>query len=49
MGSADLPSADADRGHFGMNFKYMPELNWHYGYSASIVAIVASAVLPILI
>ncbi len=35
-------------GIFGMNFKYMPELDWHYGYPAAMVAIVASAVLPIL-
>ena len=35
-------------GIFGMNFHHMPELNWHYGYPASLVAIVASAVLPIL-
>ena len=25
-------------GIFGMNFKYMPELNWHYGYPVSLVA-----------
>ena len=35
-------------GIFGMNFHYMPELDWRYGYPASIAAIVASAVLPIL-
>ena len=35
-------------GIFGMNFKYMPELSWHYGYPVSMAAIVASAVLPIL-
>jgi magnesium transporter len=35
-------------GIFGMNFKYMPELDWHWGYPASMAAIVASAVLPIL-
>ena len=35
-------------GIFGMNFHYMPELDWRWGYPASLVAIVASAVLPIL-
>ena len=35
-------------GIFGMNFHYMPELDWKWGYPASLVAIVASAVLPIL-
>ena len=35
-------------GIFGMNFHHMPELDWNYGYPISIVAIVASAVLPIL-
>jgi magnesium transporter len=34
-------------GIFGMNFHYMPELGWVWGYPASLVAIVASAVLPI--
>ena len=35
-------------GIFGMNFHHMPELNWNYGYPISLLAIVASAVLPIL-
>ena len=35
-------------GIFGMNFHHMPELNWNYGYPLSLLAIVASAVLPIL-
>ena len=35
-------------GIFGMNFHYMPELDWKWGYPASLAAIVASAVLPIL-
>jgi len=35
-------------GIFGMNFHHMPELDWYYGYPASLVLIVASAVLPIL-
>jgi magnesium transporter len=35
-------------GIFGMNFHHMPELGWTYGYPLSLLAIVASAVLPIL-
>ena len=35
-------------GIFGMNFHYMPELDWKWGYPASLAAIVGSAVLPIL-
>ena len=35
-------------GIFGMNFHYMPELNWHYGYPISLVLMLASAVLPYL-
>jgi magnesium transporter len=34
-------------GVFGMNFRHMPELEWVWGYPASLVLIVASAVLPI--
>jgi magnesium transporter len=34
-------------GIFGMNFHHMPELDWVWGYPASLVLIVASAVLPI--
>ena len=30
-------------GIFGMNFHYMPELNWHYGYPISLVLMLASA------
>jgi magnesium transporter len=29
---------------YGMNFKYMPELNWHYGYPLSILAMIVFAV-----
>lgn len=29
-------------GFYGMNFKFMPELNWHYGYYAVIFVTVAS-------
>ena len=34
-------------GIFGMNFHHMPELDWVWGYPASLVLILASAVLPI--
>ena len=33
-------------GIYGMNFRYFPELNWHYGYAISIVLMVASAIVP---
>ena len=32
---------------YGMNFQYMPELHWRYGYPAALVLMVASAVLPL--
>jgi len=35
-------------GIYGMNFKYMPELNWVEGYPFALAAIVLSAVLPLL-
>ena len=35
-------------GIFGMNFRYMPELNWHYGFPLSLALIVASGVGPYL-
>jgi magnesium transporter len=35
-------------GIFGMNFHYMPELNWRYGYPASLAVMLATAVLPYL-
>ncbi|HRP54484.1 magnesium/cobalt transporter CorA [Agriterribacter sp.] len=28
-------------GFYGMNFKFMPELNWHYGYYAVIIVTIA--------
>ncbi len=28
-------------GFYGMNFKFMPELNWHYGYYAVIIATIS--------
>jgi magnesium transporter len=35
-------------GIFGMNFHYMPELKWHYGYPISLALMLASAVGPYL-
>ena len=35
-------------GVFGMNFDYMPELDWHYGYPASLALMLISAVGPYL-
>jgi magnesium transporter len=35
-------------GIFGMNFHYMPELSWHYGYPISLVLMLATAVGPYL-
>src|SRR5262249_40534011 len=34
-----VPTAIA--GIYGMNFEFMPELHWHYGYAAVIVAMVS--------
>jgi magnesium transporter len=33
-------------GIYGMNFRFMPELAWHFGYPLAIVAIVVSALIP---
>ncbi len=33
-------------GIYGMNFKILPELNWHYGYAYALVFMLLSAVLP---
>lgn len=33
---------------YGMNFRYMPELEWVFGYPAALVMMVLSAVLPFL-
>ena len=33
---------------YGMNFNYMPELEWHWGYPAAVGAMVLSAILPYL-
>ena len=35
-------------GIFGMNFRYMPELGWHYGYPLSLALMFATAVGPYL-
>jgi magnesium transporter len=35
-------------GIFGMNFHYMPELDWHYGYPVSLAVMLASALGPYL-
>jgi magnesium transporter len=34
-------------GIYGMNFKHMPELGWPWGYPLALLAIVASALVPI--
>ncbi|HEX5506935.1 MAG TPA: magnesium transporter CorA family protein [Pseudolabrys sp.] len=31
---------------YGMNFKHMPELDWHFGYPLAVLLMVASAVIP---
>ena len=31
---------------YGMNFKNIPELDWHYGYPMALIMMVAAAVLP---
>jgi magnesium transporter len=31
---------------YGMNFEYMPELNWPFGYPLAIALMVLSAILP---
>ncbi|GBD57375.1 magnesium transporter CorA family protein [Gluconobacter wancherniae] len=35
-------------GIYGMNFKIMPELSWHYGYQYSLMMMTLSIVLPLL-
>ena len=35
-------------GIWGMNFKFMPELGWTYGYPLAWLAVIASAALPLL-
>ena len=31
---------------YGMNFKVMPELDWHFGYPLALGAMVVSALIP---
>jgi magnesium transporter len=33
---------------YGMNFKAMPELEWHYGYPLAVVLMLVAAALPYL-
>ena len=35
-------------GVYGMNFKYMPELNWAFGYPINILILVLSFVFPLI-
>lgn len=35
-------------GIYGMNFKYMPELSWHWGYPYALALCLASIILPLL-
>lgn len=35
-------------GVYGMNFKFMPELQWHYGYPFAVLLLVLSAIVPLL-
>jgi magnesium transporter len=35
-------------GIYGMNFKYMPELNWSWGYPFALVLVAVSIALPLL-
>jgi magnesium transporter len=31
---------------YGMNFKHMPELDWHFGYPIALVVMLIAAILP---
>ena len=33
---------------YGMNFKLMPELDWHFGYPMALGLMLISAVLPLI-
>jgi magnesium transporter len=33
-------------GIYGMNFKLMPELDWHWGYPLALLLMVFAAILP---
>ena len=35
-------------GIWGMNFKFMPELNWTFGYPLALIVIIASGVIPLI-
>jgi magnesium transporter len=35
-------------GIWGMNFKFMPELDWHWGYPLALAAIALSTIIPLL-
>ncbi len=35
-------------GVYGMNFKYMPELDWHWGYPLALLLMVFSTIIPVL-
>jgi magnesium transporter len=35
-------------GIYGMNFKLIPELDWHWGYAYALVAIALSTIVPLL-
>jgi magnesium transporter len=35
-------------GIYGMNFKFMPELNWAWGYPLAIAMVALSALIPLL-
>jgi magnesium transporter len=36
-------------GIYGMNFKYMPELEWRYGYAYVLTLIIMSFLIPLII
>jgi magnesium transporter len=36
-------------GIYGMNFKFMPELSWSFGYPLGLILIVASALFPVVV
>ena len=35
-------------GVYGMNFKFMPELNWTYGYPYALALVVVSTLIPLI-
>jgi magnesium transporter len=34
-------------GIYGMNFKLMPELDWHWGYAYALIMILLSTIVPL--